>query len=230
MDNETPELIEQQMQGTRQSLADKIAALETQVTHTLHSTTQQVQDTVHSIVGAVETTVGSVTGGVKSLRGVMDDTVGSVAHGGIQSAMSSAGDSLKEAFDVKPYVRDNPWQAVGGAAVAGLLTGFLFGPSKQRVVAGGYPAYQPVAAHGTGVSSIFDGLFKMLGDEVRKVGEQAIQSMSKSVNQTVSAGVPKLVDTAVTRLSDAMPDLGGHADQPAAAGPGVGRPQGYRPM
>lgn len=227
MDNETPELIEQRMQGTRQSLADKIAALETQVTHTLHSTTQQVQDTVQSIVGAVEDTVGSVTGGVKSLRGVVDDAVGSVTHGGIQSAMSSAGDGLKDAFDVRPYVRDNPWQAVGGAAVAGLLTGFVFGPSQPRATSGGgYPAYQPAAASsGSNMFGLFDGLFKMLGDEVRKVGEQAIQSMSKSVNQTVSAGVPKLVDTAVSRLSDAMPDVSGHADQPVP-----GKPQGYRPV
>src|SRR5436309_2761663 len=60
MDRESPELIKQGMQDTRQSLTDKVAALENQVFGTIHDATSAVHETVHSVKNAMNATISSV--------------------------------------------------------------------------------------------------------------------------------------------------------------------------
>ena len=244
------------MRGTRQSLADKLAALETQVTQKFASATDAVQETVQGIRGAVEETVGTVKdtvqgvrGGVQSLLGSSDESTGtgSGVHGlvggvqglvggvqglqsGIQDTIHSLADDakagIKEAFDVAPFVRENPWQAVGLAAGAGLVAGLVFGPSKHGSSGGLGGAVQGFVGGAPGRPGVFDELFKMVGQEVRKIGETAIHSLSKSVNQTVTDRVPKLVDTAVTRFTDGAAGNGHAAADDAADLSGAGRHRG----
>ena len=66
MDHETPDLIEAQMAETRQSLTDKVAALEDSVVGTMQNATAAVSDTVQSVKDAVGDTVNAVKDNVAS--------------------------------------------------------------------------------------------------------------------------------------------------------------------
>ncbi len=222
MSNESPEVIEQQMAVTRQSMSDKVAALEEQVVGTLRSTTAAVNETVHSIRSAVEDTVDSVKGTVGSVTESVKGTVGSVTDN-VQSAMHTVTDNVKDATDISRHVRNNPWLVVGGAAAAGLFAGLmLFRRSGHHHTAGPtfipYPAppqatSAPAAAAGpAGHPGLFDDLLKMISQEVRKVAETAISTLSESVKNSVHDGIPKMVDGAVTKLTDTLEGAvsGGH--------------------
>ena len=170
MDNDTPEVIEAQMAETRQSLTEKVAALEDSVVGTVQSATTAVQDTVQSVRDAVEDTVGTVKENVSS------------------------------ALDVSRHVRDNPWMMVGGAAAAGFLAGFTLSRKGSAPSATAsttrmnVPAAAPVKASSPGV---VDALLCQIGDELKKLGESAIQSVSANLQRAVNDGLPKLVDRLV---------------------------------
>ena len=254
MANESPEVIEKDMHDTRQSLADKLAALEGQVTQTLSNVQHAAVDTVHALTDSVQGVVGSVTGGIQSVRGAVEGTVESVS-GGVHSLMGDGTgaahslmgdganlgeklihgvtDQVKKAFDPTDYVAKQPYAAVGVAAAAGFVAGLLFAPARRgsSVPPPSY-AYQPAPAApraaGPIAGGIFDDLFKLLGEEVRKIGQNAIHSLSQQVNQTVQQGAPKLVDSVVHRVADG---LGGGPDAGTPpAGPDAGRGPADKPF
>ena len=190
MDRESPELIEREMEQTRESLTEKVALLENKVvgqvqsaTDTVQGTMDSVQDTVHTVKAAVQDTVQCVTDSVK-------DSVRSLADG------------LKETFDVRQQVQANPWAMVGGATVAGFVTGLLvFGrqPSARSL-----PAYTPMSAAGyappPAVQSRpgwLNDLFDMAMREVKTIAEQALTTATTSLKQNVQTAVPKLVESAL---------------------------------
>lgn len=188
MANESPEVIEHEMQSTRESLTEKVAQLEQQVVGTLHSSTTAVQDTVDSVKLAVRDTVDSVTGTLKE-------------------SVTSLTDGLKDALDVKRHVRENPWAALGGAAAAGFITGMLAfrreGSSTPGLPAGthtpimgGVPTYSPPR------SGWFADLFEMAGQEVKKIAQDALTKATAQLKQTVNEGVPKFIETAVSRVTE----------------------------
>ena len=113
MDRESPELIEREMEQTREWLTEKVSLLENKVigqlnsaTDTVQGTVDSVQETVHSVKTAVQDTVQSVSETVK-------DSVRSMAEG------------MKETLDVHKHVQQNPLAMVGGAAALGFLTGLI---------------------------------------------------------------------------------------------------------
>ncbi len=213
MSNESPEVIEQQMAVTRQSMSDKVAALEEQVVGTLRSTTAAVNETVHSIRSAVEDTVDSVKGTVGSVTESVKGTVGSVTDN-VQSAMHTVTDNVKDATDISRHIRNNPWLVVGGVAAAGLFAGLMFfrraghhhtaGPTFIPYPAPHQASSAPSAATPSSRPGLFDDLLKMISQEVRKVAETAINTLSESVKHTVHDGIPKMVDGAVTKLTDTL--------------------------
>lgn len=188
MDHETPEVIERDMEATRASLTDKVAALEQQVMGTI----QNASDTVSNIVDTVKTVVP------ETLTSVKDTLTESVEE------MSA---KVKSAFDVEKHVRDNPWAMVGGAAAAGFVTGLLvFGsrssPSFSRLSAAspqphGAPASTAPPLGATSAAphrpSWLDELMDRIGRELLTVGEAAIASASASLKQSVQEGLPKLI-------------------------------------
>ncbi len=167
MDNETPELIEAQMAETRQSLTDKVAALEDSVVGTVQSATTAVQDTVQTVRDAVEGTVETVK------------------------------DNVASALDIRRHVQSKPWAMVGSAAMAGVLTGLIvFRKTRPvREVPAAKPlmatASTPVTAAKPG---LLDELFGMVGTEIKKLAETAITTASASLHRVVNDGLPKLVD------------------------------------
>lgn len=181
MDRESPEVIEREMEQTRESLTDKVSLLERQVAGTIQSTT----DAVHSVRSAVEDTVSAVSGGMK-------DSVQSVTEG------------LKDAFDISGRVRKNPLPMVGGSVLAGLITGWIVFRKTQPQVSA-TPAFVPMAspAAPTPRPAWMSELFEIAGREVKKLAEQAIARASSSVQQSVEEGIPKLIDRAIPEIPPA---------------------------
>src|SRR5579885_2433435 len=111
MDHESPEVIEHEMEQTRASLTDKVAALEQQVLGTI----QNASDTVSNIVDTVKTVVPETLTSVK-------DT--------LTESVSEVSEKVRSAFDVSQHTRDYPWAMVGGSTALGFVTGLLvFGRS-----------------------------------------------------------------------------------------------------
>jgi len=198
MDRESPELIEREMEETRESLTEKVSLLEQQVVGTLQSATSAVQDTVQTVRCAVQDTVAAVTGTVKQ-------SVDSVSEG------------MKEALDVKKHVREYPWAMVGGAAAAGFVTGLLVFRGEQStrrsampMAAGGsHPAFTPLTApapspvqHSAASQrpGWLNDLFEIAGREIKKIAEQALATTTASLKQTVETGIPKLIETALPNM------------------------------
>jgi hypothetical protein len=109
--DQKPEVIRQQMQGTRASLSDKLEALENKVVGTVEGATSAVTDTVNCVKGAVQDTVQSVKGSVR-------DTV----------------DSVKESVNIVHHVERHPWLMFGASLATGYIGGallFSVAPSRR---------------------------------------------------------------------------------------------------
>jgi ElaB/YqjD/DUF883 family membrane-anchored ribosome-binding protein len=117
MENE-PEVIRQEMQQTRNSLTEKLEALEQHVLGTVQSATSAVHETVSSVKGAVEDTVTSV-------KSSIDETMSTV-----KSSIGGTVDTVKETFDLELQVQRHPWLMVGGSVGAG----YLGGKVMQRLI------------------------------------------------------------------------------------------------
>jgi ElaB/YqjD/DUF883 family membrane-anchored ribosome-binding protein len=208
--NESPELIERQMEETRESLTEKVSLLEQQVTSKIQSATDAVQETVETVKSAVTETVDAVKGTV-------------------QHSVESVSEGVKEVLDVPKHVRDHPWAMVGGATAAGFFTGLLLFGRRQVPVAPAMPfaspAVAPAASHRPGW---LDDLFEAAGREVKKVAEAAIATASASLKQSIGHKLPEFIDRALTPTSneraEEMPP-GAHAN-----GPSAGYGAGVRPM
>jgi len=113
MDRESPELIEQQMEQTRESLTEKVSLLENKVLGQINSATDTVQGTVSSVQETVQ-----------SVKDVVQDTVQSVSDT-VKHSVHSIAAEMKETLDVRKHVQQNPLAMVGGAAALGFLAGLI---------------------------------------------------------------------------------------------------------
>jgi len=201
-DERKPEEIEREMLETRQSLTQKVAALEQAVVGNIHSVTQ----TVANVKDQVKETVA--------------DTVETVKE------------KVRETLDVRRHVRENPWAAVGVSAGLGFLAGFLTGsgtrsiprrmseaaaPVPEGMYAVPHAAAREEADGGGWLHGMFGGVLGDLGSkaarELRTIGEQALDSALRSLRQNVETTVPHLVDNAVAGV---VPGAnGGRTDRPA---------------
>jgi ElaB/YqjD/DUF883 family membrane-anchored ribosome-binding protein len=190
MDRESPELIEREMEQTRESLTEKVSLLENKVmgqlnsaTDTMQGTVDSVQDTVQSVKTAVQETVQSVSDSVK------------------QSVQSMAA-GMKETLDVHKHVQQNPLGMVGGAAALGFLAGLIVFRGRPTGVAGPTYASMPVAGYAAAPSrpGWLNDLMDMGMRELKKVAEQALSTTTASLKQTVETGIPKLIDSAIPEV------------------------------
>ncbi len=240
MDREpTPEVIEHEMEGTRQSLTDKVAALEQQVVGTLNDATATVKDTVDTVKETVQ-----------SVRSAVEETMSSVKEG-VSESVTTVQEGFLETFNVPKHVRNQPWMWVSGAAVAGFATGLIAFRKSSRRSRRSSQVSAPLTQAATGPMSQysppplpneyappppqakapetprqpgwFDSLLKMAGDEVQKVGELAITTLVDSVKENLRDGIPKLVETVPTLVQER---LEGHIAHP---GPNVPPPPSTAP-
>jgi len=207
-----PEEIEQEMLETRQSLTQKVAALEQAVVGNIHNVTQMVADVKDQVKDTVESVKESVAGTVDTVK-----------------------EKLKEALNISSHVRENPWAAVGITAGLGFLAGFLTGSgtrsiprrmSEASAPEGMYAVPHAAAreeAGGGWMHGLFGGVLGDLGGkaarELRVIGERALDTALQSLRQQVETTVPHLVQNAVAGV------VPGAADGATA---GSGRP-GYPP-
>lgn len=201
MADESPELIEKEMQSTRQSLTEKVAALENQVMTTIQTAATTVQETVENVRSAITDTTSTVK----------ETVAGSV---------ESVSEGVKEMFDVRSHVKEHPLAAVGVAAAAGFVTGLIVFRKPDTVTVSGTststgytsagyshaPSYAaapppPPAPASPGLASRegrprwLNDLLDMAGEEAKKWGTQALAALSQSVRQNIDQGVPHLVQT-----------------------------------
>jgi ElaB/YqjD/DUF883 family membrane-anchored ribosome-binding protein len=114
------EVIHKQMEATRESLSDKLGALESQVREGV----QVANETVAATVDGVKDVVASVADTVSSVKESVSETVSSVKEG-----VSETVDSVKETFDIRHHVENYPWAAFGTAVAVGVAGGLFLGPS-----------------------------------------------------------------------------------------------------
>lgn len=196
----SPEELEREMQHTRESITEKVAALETQV------------------VGTVQTAADTLTGTVESVKSLLTTAPETVTDT-VKQATAAVSESVKEAFDFTGHVRNNPLAAVGISALVGGIVGFLTGgigrgrlmqlttsapvvsPAAPHAAPSYAASHQPTAAadHKPGV---LDEFMDMLGDKAKEMARTALETVSAAIKQNIETGVPKLVDEAAARLTD----------------------------
>jgi len=187
----TPEQIEREMIQTRESMTEKVTALESQV------------------VGTVQTAADTLTGTVDAVKSLMETAPGAVSDT-VKQAANAVGDKMKEVFDMSGHVRNNPWSSIGVSAGLGFLTGLIVfrnsGLATGAPPAPTSPTYVPAAvASAPAAPGLFDDLLAMLSQKVKDLAHTAIESASTAASQNVREGIPKLMDAAAeaagTRLS-----------------------------
>lgn len=194
----TPEQIEKDMQQTRESITEKVAALETQVVGTVQNAADTLTDTVES---------------VKSMLSGAPEAVSDT----VKQATAAVSDSVKQAFDITGHVRNNPLAAVGISALVGGIVGYLtggIGRGRLLQTTSSAPVLSPAAAPAYAVSAhptaraeskpgVIDEFMDMLGDKAKEMARTALESVSAAIKQNIETGVPKLVDDAASRLTSA---------------------------
>jgi len=190
MPDESTEVIEQQMQETRDSLTQKVSALESQVVGTLQNATA----TVSGMVDQVKTAVPETLAGMKET---------------ISEVKESVAKQVRETLDVSHRTREHPWAMVGGATAAGFITGMILFRRTYAAPTAGFapaaPSYSTPAAAAASASvrspiklpgwldQIVDKLGDRVTEEVRKLGELAVSTASSSLQQTVEKVVPQFL-------------------------------------
>jgi len=190
--DKTPEQIQDEMLHTRESLTEKVTALENQV------------------VGTVQTAADTLTGTVESMKSFITTAPGAVSDT-VKQAASVVSEKVREAFDISGHVREYPWTSVGVSTLLGCVTGWLVfrdgsstsasEPSPARSSPPMAPVYSAPPSSARSGPGIFDEFFTMIGRKVREIAENVIDTASGAVNRSVREGLPKLVDAAAERLT-----------------------------
>jgi ElaB/YqjD/DUF883 family membrane-anchored ribosome-binding protein len=196
----TPEQIESEMFQTRESLTEKVAALENQVVGTVQNAANTLNDTVDAVKSFVHTAPETVS-----------DTV--------EQVTTAVRERVEKTFDISSRVQSNPWSSVGVSVGLGFLAGLLvFRDQKSSVSLSSVPSSPPVSSPpllphpfaGSREPGVFDDVIGMLGRKVKEMTENVIDTAMGAVNKNLRDGIPKLVDEAAKRLT---PQNEGAAEQ-----------------
>jgi ElaB/YqjD/DUF883 family membrane-anchored ribosome-binding protein len=195
----TPEQIQAEMAATRDSLTEKVAALENQV------------------VGTVQTAADTLSGTVNSVKSLITN-----APEAVSETVKQAAEKVKEVLDISGHVRKHPWTAVGVSAGLGFLTGLLV---FRRQSLGYSDAVEPPPYTGAPTPTtfapppppprepgMFDDILGTIRQKLREVTENVINTATAAVNKNVSEGVPKLVDTATEMAAERLTPGNGSSD------------------
>jgi len=201
------EVIHDQMEETRASLANKLEALESQVRETVQSAT----DTVSSAVDGAKDVVTSVSEGAKQVVEKVSETV----------------ENVKESLSVSRYVEQYPWASMGVAVAAGFAAAQLL-PAQRSTSGDPSEALPPASSGGyfpsdTGArpstsesshqqqSSAVSGALKdVFGTAIGTVEGLAVGTLMSAIKDLVSRSLPQEWQGEVTRMVDQVTtQLGG---------------------
>ncbi len=188
--DKSPEAIEREMFQTRESITEKVAALESQVVGSV----QSAADTLSSTVDAVKSLVSGAPEAVS-------DTV--------KQATAAVSDAVRDTFDITGHVRRHPWTAVGASALLGCLTGWLVSRGRGNFTALAQASPPMPSASASSARSladdtpgVLDGVMGVIGDKVKDLVRTALDTVAVSLKEQIQTGVPKLVGDAASRLTD----------------------------
>jgi ElaB/YqjD/DUF883 family membrane-anchored ribosome-binding protein len=187
----SPEEIEREMHQTRESITEKVAALETQV------------------VGTVQTAADTITGTVEAVKSLVSNAPEAVTDT-VKQATAAVSDAVKDTLDITGHVRRNPLAAVGISALLGGLVGYLTGQSRTSFapLAAASPPVPAAASYAASPATnekpgMIDEFLDMLGGKAKEMARTALETVSASIKQHIERDVPKLVDDAATHLTSA---------------------------
>jgi ElaB/YqjD/DUF883 family membrane-anchored ribosome-binding protein len=180
MANKT-ELIRQRMAQTRESLRQRLDALEDRTLGVVKETTEAVQSVAETVEGTVESATKAVKKTVRK--------------------------SVKM-LDLGRHVEEHPWAAMSGAVASGFALSFLLSRSRggsddsewrrQQFATQGYQPPQPQQRpetpqppSQTEPSSIFSGLTQMLGPSLDSLKQLAIGTAIGVVKDMTLQSVPR---------------------------------------
>jgi len=190
--DKSPEEIEREMHQTRESITEKVSALESQVVGTVQTAADTISETVSAVRSLVNTAPEAVTETVKQ-------------------ATAAVSESMKDVFDISAHVRKNPWAAIGVSALLGSVVGCLTAsrrPSFAPLAAASPPA-SPVAspafaaAPSNSPPGLVDEFMSMIGGKLKELAETTLNSVAASVKTNIESSVPHLVDEAAATLTSA---------------------------
>ena len=195
--DKTPEEIEREMLQTRESITEKVAALENQV------------------VGTVQTAADTFTNTVEAVKSFV-----TAAPEAVSDTVKHAAEAVKETFefDVTGCIRRNPWAAVGTTALFGCVVGWFAAPRRRSL--GAPEGYVPAAAGAAterlaapppepprpAQPGVIDELLGMVGDKVKELARTAVESLTEVAKENIHAAVPGLVGSVADRLTGAESD------------------------
>ncbi|QJW99011.1 DUF883 family protein [Frigoriglobus tundricola] len=189
----TPEDIEREMLQTRESITEKVAALESQVVGSVQTAADTLSDTVAAVKSFVSHAPETVSDSVKQ-------------------ATAAVSDAVKSTFDISAHVDRHPWAAVGASALVGCVVGWLVsrGRSDSPVfsamrshAAPATASARPLADEKPGLADEFMG---MIGDKAKELARTALETVATAVKENIQTGLPHLVNDAASRLTDAGTD------------------------
>jgi len=181
------EVIRDQMEETRASLADKLETLEAQVRETVQTAT----DTVASATETVTSTVENVKQAVSSTVENVKETV----------------DSVASRVDPRPYFQEHPWTAFGASVGVGFLGGLLLGGSSSPAPQTSWTASAPPSPTPPGParqqqsSGLFD-THGVIGEALNGLKGLAVGTLMGYLREMVSTSVPEMWKNDLTGLLD----------------------------
>jgi len=214
-DRRSPDELERDMERTRESITEKVAALENQVIGTIQTATDTVSDTVNAVKETISTATGSVSDTVNAVKDTISAAPSAVRET-IHDTIESVKDSVRS-FSITGCISNNPGAALTTSILGGFLTGYLTG--SRSIMARGRRAPAPMGYAGTErePQSLYNGpaapsrreepgffgnLFQMASQEIQKIAEQAMNTAIASLKSNVETKVPDFVEQAVSGLTD----------------------------
>jgi ElaB/YqjD/DUF883 family membrane-anchored ribosome-binding protein len=190
--DKSPEAIERDMLATRESLTEKVVALESQV------------------VGTVQTAADTLTGTVEAVKSLVSNAPEAVSDT-VKQATAAVSEAVKDTLDVTGHVRRHPWAAVGISALLGSIVGCLTARSRSdfaglAAASPPAPATPPAPAASLAADQkpgVIDEFMDMLGDKAKEMARTALETVSTAIKSHIESGVPRLVDEASSRLTGA---------------------------
>src|SRR5687767_8812943 len=146
------------MLQTRESITEKVVALE------------------HQVVGTVQTAADTITGTVEAVKSLVSNAPEAVSET-VKQATAAVSETVKDTFDITGHVRRNPWTAVGVSAFLGGLVGYLTARSRPdfgtlAAASPPAPAAPPSYAASTAAPEkpgVIDEFLDMLGDRAKEM-------------------------------------------------------------
>jgi uncharacterized protein YoxC len=201
--NKSPTQLEQDMFQTRESITEKVAALENQVIGTIQTAADTVTDAVDSVKEAVTSAPTAVSDTLKETVQAVKDTW----HNTVGS------------FSVSRCVRNNAGLALGPTILGGFVIGYGFSGRRVRRSLSSQQLLSPdarellerpvqrPAAHAR-QPSLIDGWLEKIGAELRSLGEEAMDTAIRSLKQNIKDQVPAAVESAVHQITDPIRTAG----------------------